>query len=401
MLHAMLTLAENGAANAADDADDSTANVLDSISPMFTDTPLWGWAALAGAIFVGLLLGKVVQAAMRRFAERTKQKGWEARGTTLDNAAAPVSLALLTVGIMIGLRFIALTPVGEAFSFGIIKFLFIFAVGWFVYNLVDVIDLAMGRFAETTDSKLDDQIAPLVRKTLRIVLVIVFALVVADTVFGVDITAWLAGLGIAGLAVSLAAQDSVKNLFGSMTILFDKPFQVGQRIKFDGFDCIVQEIGFRSTKARSLEGHLITIPNMKFIDNSVENIAMRPSIRRIMNVTITYDTPPAKIEQAVQILRDILNDADSVQPFDMQAFPPRVYFDELKASSLNIFAIYWFILEEGRGWWEYMDHATTINMKLIKAYNDAGIEFAFPTQTLFLAGDPARELKVNVEEGTN
>lgn len=113
-------------------------------------------------------------------------------------------------------------------------------------------------------------------------------------------------LGIAGLAVSLAAQDSIKNLFGSVTIFIDNPFSVGDRIVFSGTDGFVEEIGFRSTRIRTLTGHLVTVPNMKFIDEAVENITARPYIRRTMNMTITYDTPPDKIEQAVQIIRDLL-----------------------------------------------------------------------------------------------
>ena len=156
--------------------------------------------------------------------------------------------------------------------------------------------------------------------------------------------------------------------------------------------------GEKLSKARTLTGHLVTIPNMKFIDTPVENIAARPSIRRSMNVTITYDTPPNKIEQAVQILRDILNEDEITEPFDMQAFVPRVYFTELNADSLNVLAIYWFMLEDGRGYWDYLDHAHRINMKLFRAYEQADIEFAFPTQTLYLAGDQNRKLSVEVTQ---
>src|SRR5690606_23160639 len=136
----------------------------------------------------------------------------------------------------------------------IIAFLYIIAIGWFIYNLVDLVDIALRRLTAKTASKLDDMIAPLIRKALRIFVVVIFVLFVAENVFGADITAWLAGLGIAGLAVSLSAQDSIKNLFGSITILLDKPFPVGDRIIFNGTDGFIEEIGFRSTRIRTFGG---------------------------------------------------------------------------------------------------------------------------------------------------
>ena len=114
--------------------------------------------------------------------------------------------------------------------------------------------------------------------------------------------------------MSLAAQDSLKNLFGSITILFDRPFQVGERIVFAGHDGTIEEIGFRSTKVRTLTGHLVTIPNSNIVNDPVENIGKRPFIRRTMNVTITYDTPRDKIEQAAQIIRDILEEEGIGEP---------------------------------------------------------------------------------------
>lgn len=199
-------------------------------------------------------------------------------------------------------------------------------------------------------------------------------------------------LGIAGLAVSLAAQDSIKNLFGSVTIFIDNPFSVGDRIVFSGTDGFVEEIGFRSTRIRTLTGHLVTVPNMKFIDEAVENITARPYIRRTMNMTITYDTPPDKIEQAVQIIRDLL-----AESLDRDERSPRISFNDLNADSLNTRVDYWYLLAEGRDFWTFNEHAHRFNLNLFRAYAQAGIEFAFPTQTLYLAGDPNRQLSVQIE----
>lgn len=379
----------------------STSQVLVGFGPTFQRTPYWGWLTLLGTIFLGLLSGKIASAMFRTASRRMKQRGWAVRGLALDDAASPVSLALLTFGLMIGLRFLHLEEPLADFSWKILLFLYILSLGWVLYNLVDVIELTLLSLTAKTETKLDDMVVPLIRKTLRIFLVVVLVLFVAQNVFGFNITGWLAGLGIAGLAVSLAAQDSVKNLFGSFTIFFDKPFLAGDFIHFDGDTGSVEEIGFRSTRIRLLSGHVVTVPNMKFIDNKVENIAARPYIRRQMDVTITYDTPPDKIEQAVGILKGLLHDGDVVDQgqFDMETFPPRVAFNELNADSLNIRAYYWYQMagDPDRGFFTFLEHCQLVNMKLFRAFDQTGIEFAFPTQTLYLAGDPARQLRVEAE----
>lgn len=379
---------------------ETVTNLLSILGPTFENTPGWAWLALLGAIFFGLLVGKLLQIALRSVGNRWEQRGWYVRGVVLLDAASPVSFLMLSLGLMVGMGFIHMQPDMRGFANNIITFLLIIALGWYLYNLVDVIDAALRRITEKTESKLDDQLVPLIRKSLRIFLVIVFGLLVAQNVFGLNITSWLAGLGIAGLAVSLAAQDSVKNLFGSITVFFDKPFVLGDFIIFDGHMGDVEEIGFRSTRLRLLSGHLVTVPNMKFIDGTVENISRRPYIRREMNVTITYDTPPENIERAVDIVRDILHDPEVIEVgrFDMEDKPPRIAFNELNADSLNIRAYYWYQMagDPDRGFFTFIEHSQIVNMKLFRAFGEAGIDFAFPSQTVYLAGDPDRELAVKV-----
>ena len=166
---------------------------------------------------------------------------------------------------------------------------------------------------------------------------------------------------------------------------------------FAGYDGMIEEIGFRSTKIRTLTGHQVNIPNSKIVSESVENIGRRPTIRRLMNVTITYDTPRAKIEQAVAILRAILEEEDIREPIrptvNGDEFPPRVFFSDFNADSLNILVIYWYAPP---AYWDFMEHAQRLNLRIFEEFEKAGIEFAFPTQTLYLAGDPKRQLALNM-----
>ncbi|MCC6681153.1 MAG: mechanosensitive ion channel family protein [Phycisphaeraceae bacterium] len=379
------------------------SSLMQTLGPTFQETHWWQWAALAVCIFLGLLAGKITSTILRSIGDKLISRNWHIRGTVFNNLASPISLALFSVGIYGGLvGFIQLHELKESFVDPLGQFLLLLALAWLLYNLVDVIDVLLRRLTEKTENKIGDMILPLIRKTLRVFLVIVFALVIAQNVFGMNVTGFLAGLGIAGLAVSLAAQDSVKNLFGSLTIFFDKPFLIGDFVTFDGQSGTVEEIGFRSTRIRLLSGHLVTIPNMKFIDTKAENVSARPYIRREMNVTITYDTPPEKIEQAVSILREILHDQQVVSEgmFDMENNPPRVAFNELNADSLNIRAYYWYVIprRSERGFFTFLEHCQLVNMMLFRRFTEASIDFAFPTQTLYLAGDDKRQLTVDVRQ---
>lgn len=360
----------------------------------------WRWLLFLLAIFLGLVAGRIAAGVLGRFAARLERRGWTVRADVVKDLIGPAKLALLTVGLSLGLGALDRTRMGttlETICGKSLLLLYTIAVFWYAFNLVSVVDVMLRRLTAKTDSGLDDQLVPLIRKTLRIFLVAVGVMFVVDSVFGQNVGALLAGLGIAGLAVSLAARPSLENLFGSITILFDRPFKLGERIIYAGYDGTVEEIGFRSTKVRTLTGHLVTIPNAKIVSDAVENVGRRPSIRRIMNVTITYDTPREKIEQAVGILRGILEEEDLREPIhqviDGNEFPPRVYFNDYNPDSLNIIMIYWYAPP---AYWDYVDHAQRLNLRIFEEFEKAGIEFAFPTQTLYLAGDPKREMAVRM-----
>lgn len=356
------------------------------------------WLILLGAIFLGVAAGWVAAVALARTENRFRARRWELWAHLVGDLIGPGKLALIALGLTVGLVQVnGMSDALRTLSWKTLLLLCTIAVFWYAFNLVSVVDLVLRRLTVRTESTLDSQVVPLVRKTLRIFLVVIGVMFVVDAVFDRDIAAWLAGLGIAGIAVSLAAQDSLKNLIGSITILFDRPFKIGERIVYGGYDGVVEEIGFRSTKVRTLTGHLVTIPNAKIVSDPVENVGRRPSIQRIMNLTITYDTPREKIERAVSILREILEEEGIREPIrpviDGDELPPRVYFNEYNADSLNILVIYWYAPP---AYWDYVEHAQRLNLRILEEFEKAGIEFAFPTRTVRLAGDPKREMAIRM-----
>jgi MscS family membrane protein len=346
------------------------------------ETPWWGWLALLGGIFVGVLAGKLVAELFRSASDRAKRRNAPVLATMLRSAATPGSLLCVTIGLATGLGFIFMDGGLRLVVGKTMTLLYVLSFGWFLFNLVDLVDLAMHSLASKTQSHLDDQLAPLIRKSVRIFVVVLVGLYVAQNVFNQDITAWLAGLGIAGLAVSLAAQDSIKNLFGSITILLDKPFAVGDRIVFDGFDGPVEEIGFRSTKMRTLEGELVTVPNSKFIDNSVKNVAKRGAISKGILLLVEGQTPPEKVGRLVEALRGALAEPGLKEPFDWEKAPPRVYLDEVRGDNLAVRVTMWYPVKVE--WWSLCDHLQRANLRVLEVLQEQGVELASPVKTVIL-----------------
>jgi len=192
---------------------------------------------------------------------------------------------------------------------------------------------------------------------------------------GYNVSALIAGLGIGGLAFALAAKDYIENIFGGMSVFTDKPFQAKDRIRIDGFDGTVEEIGIRRSRIRTLDGTLVTIPNAKFIHNSVENVALELTRKIVLQLGLTYDTNSDKMEMALEILKDINNDNQQ-----LVTESPITFFAGFGDSSLNITFIY-YIRKEA----DIAMTQNTINLEILKRFEVAGLEFAFPTQTVHLA----------------
>jgi len=267
-----------------------------------------------------------------------------------------------------------------------------FAILWFFYRLVDILNMQLSKWAGTTESTLDDILVPLVGKTARFFIVGIGGIIIIQNLTGVEIGPLLASLGIGGLAVALAAKDSIANFFGTLTILFDKPFQVGERIVIGDHDGVVESLGFRSTRIRTLTGHLVSIPNEKIVNSAVENIGRRPHIRWVTNIGVTYDTPPEKVKRAVEIIREVLKNHEGMKG----DFPPRVHFNGFNDWSLNIAVFAWYYPPD---YWAFQAWVEKTCLEIMTRFEKEGLEFAFPTQTVYLANDDKRQLKMEMLRG--
>ncbi len=266
------------------------------------------------------------------------------------------------------------------------------ALFWLILLIIGILDVYLTRWAAGTESTINDMLVPIVGKTLRLFIIVIGGIIVIQNLTGLKIGPLLASLGIGGLAIALAAKDSIANFFGTLTILFDKPFQVGQRITIDQHDGTVENVGFRSTRIRTLTGHLVTIPNEKLVNSSVENIGERPHIRWLTNIGITYDTPPDKVENAVQILREILENHEGIK----EDFPPRVFFNGFNDWSLNIMVVVWY---HPPNYWDYQVWLQKICLEIMRRFEAEDIDFAFPSRTIYVANDDKRQLKLKMLKG--
>ena len=305
-------------------------------------------------------------------------------GYILQALSRPISVLFFTYGLYVSLIPLlehfalssGLNPFQAACDFAVQLITFIIVI-WFLVRLVQLVDIRLKHWAQKSDGKMNEILVPLVGKTLRGVILVLGAVVLIQNMTGIKIGPLLASLGIGGIAVALAAKDSIANFFGTMTIIFDKPFQPGERILIDENDGTVESVGFRSTRIRTLAGHLLTIPNEKMANSTIENISRRPNIRWLTNIGITYDTPTEKVAQAVSIINEILNNHEGMQ----EDSPPRVYFNNFNDWSLNILVVAWYHPPD---YWAFMAWVQKTGLEIMRRFAESGIHFAFPSQTIYM-----------------
>jgi MscS family membrane protein len=263
-----------------------------------------------------------------------------------------------------------------------IRFLAAAAGVWSAYRLVDVLADVLKRKAKATVTKFDDLLVPLFRKSMK-VFVTVVGIVFLASVLKLNVTSLLAGLGLGGLAFTLAAQDSVKNLFGSLTVIMDRPFQVGDWVKIGSSEGSVEEVGFRSTRIRTFYNSRITVPNGTLISAVVDNMGERKFRRVKTMLSLTYDTPPEKIDAFCEGIRELIR----CHPYTRKDYF-HVYFTQFSAASLDVLLYTFLQVPE---WGTELREKHRLFNDILRLANRLGVEFAFPTQTLHIVKDEGGE----------
>lgn len=340
--------------------------------------PNWKWLALiatvAGLYFVRfalIWLLKKIKNAEAYFSGRTFMQFF------FDlELEKPLSWALISLAGLVAVESLALTVNLEKYLSLFLKIILSFHIIQICYMAVEAFGSTIQEWAKRTETQIDDQLAPLATKTLKVLVVIVGVLIVLQN-FGVNVTALLAGLGIGGVALAFAAQDTVANVFGTITILLDTPFKVGDRIKLGDTDGIVEEVGFRSTRIRTLYNSLVTLPNSVVAKEKIDNLTDRHGLIRFRHmIGLTYDANPHLLKQFADHLKYLLLQDPTVDREKIN-----ITFHGFGDSSLNMLVNFHFVIQEDE------DEGARSQAYLEMIYNvvqQLKLEFAYPTQTMIV-----------------
>ena len=259
------------------------------------------FAIVIGAVIVGKIVYWITNRIVKRVTAKTKMKLDE---ILIDMAEEPLVFGITVAGLWFGFNTLTMSAGIQTFAGRVVSVLITIVIAWALTRLADaLITEYVEPLIKKTDGDLDDQLLPVAKKGIKLTIWAIAIIIAMDNA-GYNVGAIRAGVGIGGLAFALAAQDTVSNLFGGFTILMDKPFGLQERIKIDSYDGTITEIGLRSTRLKTLEGRIVTIPNSTFTQNPIENVTSEPARKVVLNLGLTYDTDDDGIEKAMELLTD-------------------------------------------------------------------------------------------------
>ncbi len=323
------------------------------------------WAG--GAWLAGKLLYWVSSSVLRKLAARTE--------TRLDDILimalrGPVVVLVTVIGFYLAYHQLDIPERLDRWADRIFKVASVLTLTWLVARMLDALVeeylIPKANREETTVIK--SQLVPVVRSATK-VLVWSMGIVLALNNAGYNVGALLAGIGIGGLAMAMAAKDTVANIFGGITVFADKPFQTGDRVRVAGYDGVVQEVGIRSTRIRTLDGPIVVVPNFKFTDSVLENVTNEPARRIRHELGLVYQTKPEKMEEALALLHRLVDDHQDV--LEQERI---VCFHAFKDFSLSILFAYH--VRKGA---DLMHTQSVVHLELMRRFHAAGLEFAYPT----------------------
>ncbi len=358
------------------------AAVPEWLSDTYVGVEVGQWIGLGVLVVVAAVTQLLVQQAVRlyltsRFAAADRDIWERERGRLRWGLTALVAAITARLGFpALGFHDTVESIVGQAASLLTAGALLLLGL-----RAVDIFTDELRRRAAKTENRLDDQIVPLAATILKAAVVLFGVLLVLGNL-GVNVTSLVAGLGLGGLAIALAAQDSIRNLLGGVTILADRPFQVGDWVVVSGIEGTVEHVGFRSSRVRTFYNSVVTVPNARIVDAHVDNMGLRRWRRYKATLGLTYHTRPEQVQAFVEGVRALIRSNPGTRK-DYYI----VEFHGFGAASLDIM-IYCFI--DASSWNEELRTRHVLNLDIMRLAEDLGVEFAFPTQTLHVASSPGQ-----------
>ena len=362
----------------------SQAQEVAGYLPAWTHSKIFNvkiWQIFAAFLFIllGLILRKINNYIF------IHKKGFLMRKNVVTKQIIEaVSMPLGTLWAFLGLA-VALTiiPIDEISRLKKLKshFLligFAIIILWSLFKIIDVMVAYLKVYTQKTKTTLDDQLLPLFRKTAKVLVFIIVFIWVAQAL-NYKVSTLIAGLGLGGFAIALGLQDTLANLFGSIFILFDRPFKVGDRIQVEGVDGIVEEIGMRSTKIRTLSKTLASIPNKTVASTKIDNFAEMTKRKVTQTIGVTYDTTADQMEHAIKEIKELILTNDDIDDDFIL-----VRFNDFGDSSLNISIIYFTKVIDYDG---HLAVKEKINLDIMRKLVELGLSMAFPSRTVYIVNE--------------
>lgn len=341
----------------------------------------WQWLGLFFIIVLGSVADKVL-AWVLKFNVARWQKNNPSFATLDSTVLRPLGLMAMALIWWSGLNMLGLPDTALLILLVAVKLLVSLSGIWSAFRIVDIFDALWTNKALLTSNKFDDLLVPMISKSLKVFVVVIGIVFAADNL-NIDVTSLLAGLGLGGLAFALAAKDLLGNFFGSVTVLLDRPFSIGDWVVIGDIEGSVEEVGFRSTRVRTFYNSLVTMPNSILTTTKIDNMGARRYRRMKSMLAVTYDTSPERIEAFCEGIRKIIQ----MHPY-MRKDMYQVYFNEYGAASLDILVyVFWATPD----WNTELRERHRFLLDILRLARQLEIEFAYPTQTLYLkrGGVPA------------
>jgi MscS family membrane protein len=333
----------------------------------FLGEPLWKYPASLVYILLAFCVAKIIDVVfIARIKKLTANSRTSFVDLLLETLRLPVKVVAFVICLHIGLNIFDWSPTARLyFSKGLILVVAA-SITFLLLKMVDLaLDLWRRRTAHEADLRFNDQLFSIIRKSLNLFVIIVAVLVTADNI-GIHITAIITSLSIGGLAVGLAAQDTLANLFGAVAVFADKPFRVGDQIKLDATEGIVESVGMRSTRVRNSDGHLVIIPNKAVGNAAITNITQRPNIKTVLNLALARDLPTPKVKRALAILEEIYRR----HPMTQDVW---ISFNQFAGPNINIMVVHWW---KGTDYQKYLAGMQEMNLAVKERFDAEGIGFA-------------------------
>jgi len=343
----------------------------------FIGLDYWRWGALLLTIVVGFVIDFIVRMTLRSVLRAIIHEDHpdEELKRIIRQVPRPAGVAAGGAVWLLLLPAAGLPEVVNNFIQPAVNVYITLAAIWFGFRGTDLISWVAGQKAQQSENKLDDLLVPLLRKTLKAV-VIVFGIVYLASSMKIQLAPLIAGLGIGTLAFALAAKPTIENFFGSITVILDKPFSIGDWIVVDGVEGTVLSVGMRSTRIRTFYDTVVTIPNATLVSSKCNNYSDRRFRRWKQLISIAYDTPPEKISTFCEGIRELLR----IHPYTRKDYY-QVWLSEFAGSSLDVLVyVFW----KTPDWPTELRERHRFMLDIIRLAGELGVEFAFPTRTLYI-----------------